>query len=351
MLRSDRWPPRLHVHKGFARVCWGSKWYHLGRAGSDSARAAYTRLIGVWRVDPYYDPDGPGLTVRELCREYLAAAPFPPGNRLQYGRAVRLLAGSHEGVTVEEFGPVKLAAWQRALAAERDDAGKLRFSRGYVGKLVRIVRAVWRWGVATERVRVDQWQALLSVRGLRYDEGRSGRTVSAAPDADFRRMVVELSDGSAGLARLLRLTGARPSELFSLRPADVDRTTDPWSYAPVFHKTAAAGKERVIYFGPGAVGVLNQFQQAHQNLPYFTNRKGRTYTRNSLLLAFKRACRRAGVPVITPYQLRHARLTEVRTAVGIEGAQAVGGHSGLKVTEVYTKRRNDLAARVAGESG
>ncbi len=350
MLRSDRWPPRLHVHKGFARVCWGSKWYHLGRAGSDSARAAYSRLIGVWRVDPYYDPDGPGLTVRELCLEYLAAAPFPPGNKGQYGRAVRLLAEAHARVDVEQFGPVKLTAWMRALAAERDDRGRLRYSRGYVGKLVRIVRAVWRWGVSTERVRNDLWQALLSVKGLRADEGREGRKVSAAPDADFRAMAAELHDGAAGLARLLRLTGARPSELFGLRPADVDRTTDPWSYTPVSHKTSAKGKERVIFFGPGAVAVLREFWPKGDG-PFFTNCRGRVYNRNSLLLAFKRACRRAGVPVLTPYQLRHSRLTEARNKFGAEGAQAVGGHERLSTQEFYTHRRNDLAIKIARESG
>jgi hypothetical protein len=41
----------------------------------------------------------------------------------------------------------------------------------------------------------------------------------------------------------------------------------------------------------------------------------------------------------------------VRAAVGIEGAAAVGGHSGLKVAEIYTRQRHDLAAKMAAASG
>lgn len=332
-------------------MCWGGRWYHLGRAGSDEARAAYSRLSNVWRTDPYYDPESPGLTVRELCKEYIAAAPFPPGNRLQYGRAVRLLAAVHDRVDVEDFGPVMLTAWQRALAAERTPAGKLRYSRSYVGKLVRIVRAVWKWGVATERVRVERWQALLAVRGLRADEGRPGRAVSAVPDDAYRVVLPHLPAGARGLVTLLRLTGARPSELFGLRPRDVDRGKAVWTYTPASHKTVAHGKERVIHFGPAAVAVLGEFEPRDADGLYFPNVRGAAYNRNSLRLALSRACAVAGVPRWTSYQLRHARLTEVRAAVGIEGAAAAAGHSRISTTEVYTRQRHDLAAKVAAESG
>jgi integrase len=350
MSRDRHWPPKQHVHKGFARVSWGGSWYHLGRAGSEEARAAYSRLTNIWRTDPYHEPDGAELTVPELCREYLAAAPFPPAQRIQYGRAVHLLAVAHAGVRVDDFGPVLLTAWQRSLASERSSYGNLRYSRTYVGKLVRIVRACWRWGVATERVRVERWQALLAVRGLRADEGRPGRKVAAADDVDYRAILPHLPIGARGLAQLLRHTGARPSELFALKPSDLDLSATVWTYAPVSHKTVARGKERVIHFGPASIAVLRE-HWPEDGGPFFPNRRCVVYTRNSLLLAFKRAAVKAGVGRILPYQLRHARLTEVRAAVGIEGAAAVGGHSGLKVAEIYTRQRHDLAAKMAAASG
>jgi site-specific recombinase XerD len=59
----------------------------------------------------------------------------------------------------------------------------------------------------------------------------------------------------------------------------------------------------------------------------------------------------AGVAPWNPYQLRHARLTEVRKAAGIEAAQAIGGHANLSTTEIYAKRVEEFAKKAAGESG
>lgn len=347
--REQAWPPKIHVYKGYARTNWGGVWYHLGLAGSTEANAAYSRLINIWRTDPYHDPDKPELTVRELCQAYLAAKPYPPGRQRQYGRAVTLFAAAHPKVTVEDFGPLMLAAWQRGLIETRDDAGDLVYTRQYVGMLVRIVRAVWKWGVATERVQVEKWQSLLTVRGCRADQGKPGRKVSAVDDRELSKLLPHLPRAARGLVQLLRLTGARPSELFALRPSDVCRSAATWTYTPATHKTSAKGKERVIYFGPRARDVLAEFETG--DAPYFAHVGGGIYNGPSLLHAITRACRRAGIVPMTSYQLRHSRLTEVRAAVGIEGAAAVGGHARLNTTEIYSQARHDLAAKVAAESG
>jgi integrase len=52
-----------------------------------------------------------------------------------------------------------------------------------------------------------------------------------------------------------------------------------------------------------------------------------------------------------PYQLRHTVATEVRKEHGLEAAQVVLGHAHAKVSEIYAKKNQDLAAKVAGEMG
>jgi integrase len=183
----------------------------------------------------------------------------------------------------------------------------------------------------------------------------------------------------AGLVKLQRATGARPSELFGLRPADLDRSGSVWRFAPDKHKTEHKGKHRVIHFGPRAQAVLREHWPDDAGLffpvrpqtfkprvvPVYgsevsrraaektkRNRKktGQAYKAGSYRLAITRACIRTGVPVWTPYQLRHARLTELLNAVGAEASAAVGGH-GLKVNQVYTRRRDELAAKAAAATG
>ena len=89
---------------------------------------------------------------------------------------------------------------------------------------------------------------------------------------------------------------------------------------------------------------------------------GDRYTAATLRTAIARAITRANrdrheageelLPRWTPYQLRHAALTRVRTARGLEAAKAVGGHSAAGITEVYSRAaERDLARRVAGELG
>lgn len=349
MPRPRDWPPTLRHHKGYARVQWGGRWYHLGRSGSAEANAAFSRLSNLWRIDPYHEPeDVAAITVQELCQGYLAARPYPEGRHQQYKRAIVLFSAAHLDVTVPEFGPLMLAAWQRGLIETVDGKGRPIYTREYVGMLVRIIRGVWRWGVRTERVDVAKWQALLTVPGLRAGQGKPGRKVAAVDDGDLAKILPHLPRAARGLLMLLRLTGARPSELAGLKPADIVRSGNDWTYTPASHKTAAKGKERVIYFGPRARAVLGEFEG---DGPYFVHSRGKTYNSTALLHAVKRACKRAGVEPITVYQLRHSRLAEVRASVGAEGAQAVGGHERLSTMEFYTSRRNDLAAKVALESG
>ncbi|MFN9962754.1 MAG: tyrosine-type recombinase/integrase, partial [Planctomycetota bacterium] len=53
----------------------------------------------------------------------------------------------------------------------------------------------------------------------------------------------------------------------------------------------------------------------------------------------------------TPHQLRHAKAQMIRDQFGLEAAQAVLGHSSLTATQIYAKKRLDLAKELAAKCG
>ena len=67
--------------------------------------------------------------------------------------------------------------------------------------------------------------------------------------------------------------------------------------------------------------------------------------------AIRRACKRAGIPVWSPNQLRHAAGTNFRKAFGLEAAQAVLGHAELGTTQVYAEVDRELAREAARKMG
>ncbi len=52
-----------------------------------------------------------------------------------------------------------------------------------------------------------------------------------------------------------------------------------------------------------------------------------------------------------PHRLRHAKAQMIRDNYGLEAAQAVLGHSSLTATQIYAKKRLDLAKELAAKCG
>ncbi len=375
MGRKRVFPPLVHTHKGQDRVYWHGAWHYLGVSGSPAAAAEYRRLLAVWAADPLAAPRAAGLTIAELGRDYLASDAVPGPRAYQTGRALDLLNTHHAATPAAEFGPAALAAWQKWLCGLTDSRGRRRCNRSYVLKLVGIVRGMFRWAVATERLAETQYRALLTVDPPRLGEARPPRTVVAADPAHVAAALPFLRPPVRAAVELLILTGARPSEVLRLRPRDVFRGgvvtlpgTGPvdldaagvWVAAPP-HKTEHHGQPRWVVFGPRAQGVLAPwldrppsaycFSPAEGAAGLHRRVRGAFYPARSLRQALVRACRRAGVPPITPYQLRHRALTEIDLAHGLDAAQAVGGHASPATTRRYARRSFAVAARVAAARG
>jgi integrase len=262
--------------------------------------------------------------------------------------------------------------------------------------------------VARELIPAAVYEALRAVPGLR--KGRTAapeaEPVGCVPDGMIAAVLPFLSRQVAAMVQLQRLTGARPGELWAMRPCDIDMANDDlWEYRPAQHKTAHHGHDRMIPLGRRCQEIIRPFlagrpttamlfspaeaeaerlAKAHAarktplscgNRPG-TNRRaqprefGPCYDKDTYRQAIRRACDRAFPPrpgIVAsgpeavaswredhrfhPHQIRHTAATELRRRFGLEAAQVILGHRTLTVTQVYAEKNVEAARRVMSEVG
>ncbi len=179
-----------------------------------------------------------------------------------------------------------------------------------------------------------------------------------------------------------------------MRPCDVDRDGEVWTYRPASHKTEHHGRERIIFLGPKAQAILLPYllrgaenycfsptdSESKRKAAMRANRKmnvqpsqvdrrkrrpkrkpGDRYVKDAYNRAIQRAVDRANkdrekqgqekLPYWSPNQLRHSAATEIRRQFGLEAAQTVLGHAKADITQVYAERDLSLAAEVMRRIG
>jgi integrase len=265
---------------------------------------------------------------------------------------------------------------------------------------------MFKWGAAAELIPASIPQALSMVEGLKIGrtEARETAPVKPVEDSLVDATLPHLPDVVADMVRLQRHTGMRPQEVCAIRPMDLDRSGDVWTFRPESHKTQHHGRERIICIGPQAQAVLLRYLardaaaycfrpcdseakrlaercNARKTPKSCGNRRGTNrvrspkrkaggrYVTHAYYNAVRRACGKA-FPVPkeiaddpmaakawqtahywTPLQVRHSAATEIRRRYGLEAAQVTLGHAQANVTQVYAERDKTLAVRVAREVG
>jgi integrase len=236
-------------------------------------------------------------------------------------------------------------------------------------------------------------EQLRAVRPLTL--GRDGVPEGAprqpADPASVEKALSFLPKPLAAVIRLIRLTGARPSEFLRLRPREIDRTSDPWTLTPTWRKGSWRGKPRVIYLGPATQALLAPWllktpgqdayvfsparflaeKNAERSLNRVTKRwpshmdaeqaeaegagkrrPGNHYSHHALSCAVGRACDKAKVTPFTPYELRHLKAAEVLERFDLEHVRAVLGRSYQAPSAHYSKAADKvLAAKAAAQTG
>ena len=259
--------PSLRLHKptgqGVVTVrlaSGGRKDLDCGGHGTAAAKAEYNRVVGLLAANGgIYPDDGADLTVAEALVKYVIFIDgyyrnpdgTPTGTaddiKITLGYIKRLFAP----IPLADFGISQLKLVREAMVA--DDR-----VRNQVNRRVGMVRGFVKWCVEEGLMSAVVLEGLRAVRPLA--PGRSGakerEPVQPADPASVVKALLYLSKPLAAVVGLLRLTGARPSEILTMRPRDLDRTGDVWVLSPARHKGSWRGKSRVIHFGPEARAVL-----------------------------------------------------------------------------------------------
>lgn len=278
--------------------------------------------------------------------------------------ALRVVVELYGDLEVGRFGPTQARTVQRAWVT---DGLALKTCNDYLGRLKRC----FSFGVSHDLVAAATADALAHVEPLA--PGRTAAPVSepVGPVSDealqkilphlhrdpVRRHVLE------AIVRLQRCTGMRPGEVLELRPDDIDREQTPWLYRPPSGgKTFHLEVVREVFLGPEARSLLGPWIEQCQpgqpifRLPARRPRDGRELV--AVSSAFYRrclaeACRHAGVPVVTPSQLRHAKATEIQRRYEDDKAVAAAlGNTPEVARQVYVDGPARAAARrIAEELG
>lgn len=396
-------PPKYGRHKasGQAVVYVNGSAVYLGVYGSTKSHERYREFLAAWHAQlanamesrtaedaeetlaKTINPaalrqkrrDGGVVTLDELIFVYRRHART---YYVKHGKVTReaemivevtgLLGRKHGDESIEEFGPIALDEFRDGLITEKDWSQKVINKN--VGRLIRM----FKWGVAKELCSAHIPAQLAALGGLKKGRtpARETKGVSSVGDAHIDQTLPYLPQIVADMVRFQRLTGARPGEVCSLRPCDIDRSDEVWVYTPDEHKTEHHEKSRQVYIGPQAQQVLSPYLLRAATACCFSpaesvarakrlqqergkkwhSRKGlviaprwkpaERYQVSSYRVAVRRGCKQAGVPIWTPNQLRHTAATAIRKRYGLEAAQVICGRQTADVTQVYAERDKQL---------
>ena len=410
-------PPKYRLHKGSGQaiVSVNGKRMYLGVYGSPKSHELYEKAISEWRRSLPSKPqakraakkielvettplvtakglrknreEGREATIDELIcvyrkhtHEYYRKNGKVTREAEIIDEVLRFLSEHHGDDRVDKFGPVKLDELRDQMIDDLD------WSRKHINKQVSRIVRMFRWAVEKELAPPESHSALAKLMGLKKGRSRARETsgVSCVDDTTVQQTIALLSPIIADMVRLQRLTGARPGEVCTLRPGDIDRSAKIWIYKPQKHKTEHHDHHRVVMIGPQAQAILRPYLLRAEDAYCFTPEESERmrfaklaserktpqrkrdrdrqklrslriyapcYDTSSYRHAVQRVCARAGLTKWSPNQLRHNAATEIRKKYGLEAAQVVCGHQSADITQVYAERDMELARRVAHEMG
>lgn len=344
MPRSKNPVPRYDLHKpsgqAYARYTDSTgtrRTVYFGKHGTPESQQEYERFLLTIRTSPVTTPPtgAADLTVNEALVAYTAhVTAYYPGDSARGHfdalRAVRLVAGD---LPLREFTPKVFKAVRQSFI----DAMNSRTTiNGRMQKISQFVK----WCVAEELADPNLYAALKAVPGLRKGRGEAKELPPVLPpsEADLERILAKMPPAAAALARVQSLCGARAGELVRLRADAIDRTGPVWKAVVCEHKGTWRGKDRTLYFGPAAQGVLAPLMLAAAGEFVFLNERKRPYKVNGYRQALQRACASLNLPEYGTHAIRHFAATRIRRMVDVETARVLLGHSDLGLTaEVYAQ--------------
>ena len=337
---------------GQAYVRLGGRFIYLGLYGTPESRERYQRAVAQW-IDEgtptrWAGPTPKARTVADVMLAYLAHVDAyyqrdgrPTSEVAIVESALSFLERMFSTAHVNEFNAAAFRLVRQSMVREG-------LARSTVNSYATRIKRMFRWAVARDLVPGSVYAVLSAVEGLAH--GRSGaretERVGPVDESDVEKTIERLPERLRAPVRLQLLTGMRPGEVLAMRPMDVERGRDVWTYRPAHHKNAHRGASREVYLGPRAQAILAPLLvRAAQDAPLFDLR------RDSYRRAIARAAKRAGVPAWSPHQLRHTAATRFRRMHGIEKTRVLLGHAALETSEIYAEADEATAREIAKSEG
>ena len=365
--RSEQPAYQYHM-SGQAKVRLDRSDFYLGKHGTPESYARYYSLLAEYNANGKRAPAGsidePTLQADDIILVKHITADFRARRLPEYAhndvRTKRfnhlcdLLDQRHGNEPATEFGPRKLEAMRDIFGTKGLGKNGRANCRRMVNELVRDVITVIEHGVSRELVGPERIVALRSLKPLKKGQGIEHPKRSGVATAIVKETLPKMTATLAAMIRLQMATAMRPSELFRMTPAMIDRSGEVWFYRPDAHKAEHHGKTKAVPILGDGLAALTPYLFGDADELCFLTEKGTPWNKDSYRIAVTRAAKAAKVDHWTPYMIRHTTLQEVRDQRGPEAAQALAGHSRMSTTEVYAKASEAKAieaARVAPSVG
>lgn len=393
-VRSDR------NHRAFVEVD-GVRVSLPGAAHSAESKDAYRRLVASYLLKHQstakptsFRPEWE-IAVSEVaaawldhCQTYYAATAHTRSNEYDNCRyVIRPLVALFGDLPVANLTPAEIKELRESLIAGTWKPKAKPWSRAYINGAIAKIKRMLRWGVETGIVSPQVSAVIAAVAPIRRGRtaARETKPIDSVPLATVEATLPYMPPVVAAMVQLQQLTGMRSDNVCSLRPCDLDRSTDVWLYLPAEHKGSHHNKTLAIPIGPRAQAVLAPFLDrpdqpddaycfSPREVGKYTIRRrrerirGTRYVTNTYRNAVRRAVTKANkaradaakkagrpepppIPHWHPHQLRHLRTEQVKRAGGLEAARAYLGHSSVRTTEIYDSRDMELAKEIAWAIG
>jgi len=294
--------PKLRHHKatGQAYVVLNGKAFYMGHYGTEEASQNYHRTISEWLSSgKQASTNGTQITVSELVARfwtynqdyYRHSDGTISGEVANFRYALRPVIELYGDTKAIDFGP-------RCLRTVRSHMIKNNLSRSYINQSIARVKMMFKWAVGEELIPGSVYHALSAVSGMRKGrcEARETEAVKPVPQGHVNAIEPYVSNQIWAIIQMQLLTAARPTEILTMRPCDIDRGGKIWIYSPAAHKTAHHGHNRQIYIGPRGQEILRPYLIRPTDAYCFSPAEAEAERRVRLSMARRTSLRYGNVP-------------------------------------------------------
>jgi integrase len=324
----------------WARRCNGKLIYHTLGSCSDvtleQARARASEInaaVAKWKEGGYIGPFPVGaprdkLTVAGVFDDYCSLYVMKKAKRPD--KAVESARWQFESY-LSQLSSKQLASVTRAEVRDlhamlTDKHGKVTANRN-----VQLLRRVINWAIRTDRFTGENPATKIE---LHHEQKRKRFLQPAELPHLFAALKEDPSDDLRDFVKLALWTGARKSDILSMRWQDVSLADNRWRVP----ETTKTGESYDIALTPEAVEILTERRAERKNSPWVFPSRGVTGHLVDLKGAWKKLLERAKIVNLTQHDLRRT-LGSYQAAQG-SSLQVIGkslGHRDLAATQIYSQ--------------